>query len=183
MLETASQPIKIRISTLTLWGIGGDQPVAGAVTVDVEEGAKYAAWKFENEEAAQQAYETKKWKKWRFEQWIYASESRGTIFDCCWRIWFRTGLRIHLESFGGSSNLIVAVIIAGIASAFSRPCTAINPSASVLISSSPSGEETSGGHLQEFWYSALSRSHWAPCWLLLAHSVEASCSVSYHEND
>lgn len=40
-------------------GIGGDQPVAGAVTVDVEEGAKYAAWKFENEEAAQQAYETK----------------------------------------------------------------------------------------------------------------------------
>jgi len=40
-------------------GISGNQPVAGAVTVDVENGAKYAAWKFESEEAAQQAYEIK----------------------------------------------------------------------------------------------------------------------------
>jgi len=40
-------------------GIGGDQPVAGAVTVDIENGAKYAAWKFENEEEAQEGYEIK----------------------------------------------------------------------------------------------------------------------------
>lgn len=39
-------------------GFHGDQPSAGAVTVDFDDETKYAAWKFGDEETAQQAYES-----------------------------------------------------------------------------------------------------------------------------